>query len=45
MSSIDSFLKKTSSYDQAASIDIQYLEVSLDQFFLGFDQATSVELS
>jgi hypothetical protein len=44
MSFIDSFLK-TFFYDQVASIDIQYLEVELDQFFLGYDQATSVEPS
>jgi hypothetical protein len=28
-------LKKTSSYDQVAFIDIQYLQVALDQFLLG----------
>jgi hypothetical protein len=33
------------SYDQVASIDIQYLEVALDQFYLGYEQATSVEPS
>jgi hypothetical protein len=44
MSSIDSFLKP-SSYDQVASMDIQYLEVAFDQFFLGQDQATSDEPS
>jgi hypothetical protein len=44
MSFIDSFFK-TSSYDQVASIDIQYLEVSLDQFFLSCEQGTSVEPS
>jgi hypothetical protein len=33
MSSIDSFFK-TSSYDQVASIDIQYLEVYLINSFL-----------
>jgi hypothetical protein len=38
-------LEKPSSYDQVASIDIQYLEVTLDQFFLGYEQATSVEPS
>jgi hypothetical protein len=38
-------LKKPSSYDQVASIDIKYLEVALDQFFLGYEQATSVEPS
>jgi hypothetical protein len=43
MSSIDSFLK--TSYDQVAFMDLQYLEVALDQFFLGQDQATSVEPS
>jgi hypothetical protein len=25
------------SYDQVTSIDIQYLEISLDQFFLGYE--------
>jgi hypothetical protein len=44
MSSIDSLLQ-TSSYDQVSFIDIQYLEVALDQFFLGYEQATSVEPS
>jgi hypothetical protein len=44
MSCIDLFLK-TFFFDQVASIDIQYLEVILDQFFLGQDQATSVEPS
>jgi hypothetical protein len=44
MSSIDSFFK-IFFYDQVASIDIQYLEVALDQFFLGYEQATSVEPS
>jgi hypothetical protein len=38
-------LEKYSSYDQVAFIDIQYLEVALDQFFFGQDQATSVESS
>jgi hypothetical protein len=38
-------LEKSSSYDQVASIDIQYLEVVLDQFFLGYEQVTSVEPS
>jgi hypothetical protein len=38
-------LEKPSSYDQVALIDIQYLEVALDQFFLGYDQATSFEPS
>jgi hypothetical protein len=38
-------LKKLSSYDQVASKDIQYLETSFDQFFLGQDQATSDEPS
>jgi hypothetical protein len=38
-------LEKSSSYDQVASIDIQYLEVALDQFFLGYEQVTSVEPS
>jgi hypothetical protein len=33
------------SYGQVASIDIQYLDVALDQFFLGQDQATSNEPS
>jgi hypothetical protein len=33
------------SYDQVASIDIQYLDVALDQFFLAQDQATSDEPS
>jgi hypothetical protein len=33
----------TSSYGQVASIDIQYLDVALDQFFLGQDQVTSDE--
>jgi hypothetical protein len=33
------------SYDQVASIDIQYLEVALDQRFLGYDQVTIVEPS
>jgi hypothetical protein len=28
---------------QVASISIQYLEVALDQFFLGYEQATNVE--
>jgi hypothetical protein len=32
------------SYDQVASIDIHYLEVALDQFFLGYEQATTAEL-
>jgi hypothetical protein len=36
---------KKPSYDQVASIDIQYLEVALDQFYLGYEQATSVEPS
>jgi hypothetical protein len=44
MSSIDSLLQ-TSSYDQVSFIDIQYLEVALYQFFLGYEQATSVEPS
>jgi hypothetical protein len=30
---------------QVASIDIQYLEVALNQFFLGYEQATSIEPS
>jgi hypothetical protein len=34
-----------SSYNQVASKDIQYLETSFDQFFLGQDQATSDEPS
>jgi hypothetical protein len=38
-------LEKPSSSDQVAFIDIQYLEVALDQFFLGQDQVTSVEPS
>jgi hypothetical protein len=38
-------LEKLSSYDQVASKDIQYLEIALDQFFLGQDQATSDEPS
>jgi hypothetical protein len=38
-------LKKLSSYDQVTFKDIQYLEIALDQFFLGQDQATSDELS
>jgi alpha-N-acetylglucosamine transferase len=38
-------IEKPSSYDQVVSIDIQYLEVALDQFFLGYEQATSVESS
>jgi hypothetical protein len=33
------------SYDQVASIYIQYLEVALDQFYLGYEQDTSVEPS
>jgi hypothetical protein len=33
------------SYDQVAYIDIQYLEVILDQFFFGYEQATRVEPS
>jgi hypothetical protein len=32
---------KTIFFCQVASIDIQYLDVALDQFFLGEDQATS----
>jgi hypothetical protein len=31
---------KPSSYSQVISIDIQYLDVALDQLFLGQDQAT-----
>jgi hypothetical protein len=38
-------LEKPSSYDQVASIDIQYLEVALDQFYLSYEQAISVEPS
>jgi hypothetical protein len=38
-------LEKKSFYDQVASKDIQYLEISLDQFFLGQDQGTSDESS
>jgi hypothetical protein len=38
-------LEKKSSYDQGAFINIKYLEVALDQFFLGQDQATSDEPS
>jgi hypothetical protein len=38
-------LSKPSSYGQVASIDVQYLDVALDQFFLGQDQATSDEPS
>jgi hypothetical protein len=38
-------LEKLSSYAQVASKDIQYLETTFDQFFLGQDQATSDELS
>jgi hypothetical protein len=38
-------LWKPSSYGQVASIDIQYLDVTLDQFFLGQDEATSDEPS
>jgi hypothetical protein len=34
-------LSKSSSYGKVASVDIQYLDVALDQFFLGQDQATS----
>jgi hypothetical protein len=33
------------SYDQVASIYIQYLEVALDQLYLGYEQDTSVEPS
>jgi hypothetical protein len=36
-------LKKPSSYNQVVSIDIHYLEVAVDQFFLGYEQVTSVE--
>jgi hypothetical protein len=36
-------IQKPSSYDQVASIDIQYLKVAVDQFFLGYDQAISVD--
>jgi hypothetical protein len=35
----------TTSYGQVVSIDIQYLDVVLDQFFLGQDQATRDEPS
>jgi hypothetical protein len=45
MSFIGSFFEKTSSYNQVASKDIQYIEITLDQFFLGYDQATSIEPS
>jgi hypothetical protein len=38
-------LWKSSSYDQVASIDIQYLDITFDQFFLSQDQATSDEPS
>jgi hypothetical protein len=38
-------LWKPSSYGQVPSIDIQYLDVALDQFFLGQDQATRDEPS
>jgi hypothetical protein len=38
-------LWKPSSYDQVASIDIQHLDVALNQFFPGQDQATSDEPS
>jgi hypothetical protein len=38
-------LWKPYSYGQVASIDIQYLDVTLDQFFLGQDEATSDEPS
>jgi hypothetical protein len=38
-------LEKLSSYAQVASKDIQYLEITFDQFFLGQDQAISDELS
>jgi hypothetical protein len=38
-------LRKPSSYGQVASIDMQYLDVALDQFFIGQDQATSDEPS
>jgi hypothetical protein len=37
--------EKKSSYDQVAFKDIQYLEIALDQFFFGQDQATSDEPS
>jgi hypothetical protein len=37
--------EKLSSYDQVASKDIQYIEIALDQFFLGQDQAISDEPS
>jgi hypothetical protein len=33
----------SSSYDQVASIDIHYLEIALDQSFLYYEQATTVE--
>jgi hypothetical protein len=36
---------KPSSYGQVASIDIKYLDVALDQFFFGQDQAASDEPS
>jgi hypothetical protein len=38
-------VSKPSSYGQVASIDIQYLDVALDQFFLGHDQVRSDEPS
>jgi hypothetical protein len=37
--------EKLSSYDQVVSKDIEYLEISFDQLFLGQDQAISDEPS